>query len=360
MYASSEIYYSKLKITRTNKSALSLGLVLPFNPCMQNEKTIKYILGDSEKRVQIMLNGTSDQAYTNNIFVRLQKILSKLNYNSHCRSIAVLITPYEEKVIYLNFLVKPVIYLNKYLSLLELTANADRQPDFYYLDLQQNHAKLYEYHHKQLHKVYATKQDSGLNEKNNPETLFKQVSQTITRINGNNETPVFITGNTDLVELYYNSSYYSSIFFSLLDKVAPLGEEIMNRHVKEIISQWNYWRSKFIIERIILTQKSTVLIAGLDAVLKALHHSVDGLLLIDKSLNQQLYKSLRTNTLFNSADELMNQVECFLKRGSRIEITETGLLKEFGDAVLLQRKPSHFFEISPVKRINKYLESNLF
>jgi len=27
---------------------------------------------------------------------------------------------------------------------------------------------------------------------------------------------------------------------------------------------------------------------------------------------------------------------------------------------LLQRKPSHFFEISPVKRINKYLESNLF
>ena len=62
-------------------------------------------------------------------------------------------------------------------------------------------------------------------------------------------------------------------------------------------------------------------------------------------LKQQLYKSRRANALFYTKDELMNQVERFLTRGNRIEITETGMLKEFGDIVLLPYKPSPFFHI---------------
>ena len=345
MYASTVINSSTLKIARTNKAASSLGLVLPFNPCMQDEKTVENIVKDAEERVHVLLDRALDPAYADDMFVRVKKLFSKLNYNSHCKSIAVLLTPDEEKVTYLNFPVKPVAYLNKYVFLLELTANADRQPDFYFLIVEQSHVKLYEYQHSQLQIVYATKQESGQNEETNSEIVFKQVLQTIERMNANNQKPVFVTGSPNLVELFYNSPCSSNVLFRHLDNQAPLGEERIKKIVQEIISQWKYWRSKFIINRIMIMRNANILIARIEVVLEALRSSVDGLLLIDKHLKQQLYKSRRANALFYTKDELMNQVERFLTRGNRIEITETGMLKEFGDIVLLPYKPSPFFHI---------------
>ena len=50
MYASTVINSSTLKLARTNKAASSLGLVLPFNPCMQDEKTVENIVKDAEEK----------------------------------------------------------------------------------------------------------------------------------------------------------------------------------------------------------------------------------------------------------------------------------------------------------------------
>jgi len=360
MYASSVISSSNLKKVRTKKSALSLGLALPFQPRMQDEKTMDNILKFSEQSARVMAHRTLDPVYAHNFFTRLRTVFSKLDYNSHCNSIAVLLRPDNESVTYLNFRVKPVIYLNKYVSLLELTANADSQPDFYYLVLEQSNAKIFEYHHNRLNQVYATKQEPALNEKTNCNNLFSQVLQTIERLNGNNEKPVFITGSINQVELFCNNVCYSGTFFRLLHNVAPFGEEVVNRFVKEIISNWNCWRSKFIMDRIRITGKANILIAEIEMVLLALRNGVNGLLLIDKGLKQRLYKSRRANALFNTADELMNQVERFLIRGNRIEITEAGLLEEFGDIVLLQHKQAHFFTISQVCITGKYNRPDTF
>lgn len=341
-----------VKITKLRRAISSIGLVIPFQPSMQDEKTIATVLKNATEAVKAKVQGSYEQVCIKNVLTRLEKLFSKLNYNSHRKSVAVILTPDEEKVTYLNFPVKPVTYLNKYVSLLELTANADRQPDFYYLVLQENSAALYEYHRNQLNRVYATKQEPGLNEKNNPGSLFKQVSQTIERINSKNEKPVFITGSPNPVELFCSTPYYLNTFFTLLYEAAPFGEEVIKKLVKEITSHWNYWQTKFIAGRIMMAQKANSLISNVEAVLNALSHSADGLLLIDKRLKRQLYKSRRVNALFNKGDELMNQVERFLTRGNRIEITETGLLKNFGGIVLLQNTPSIFSEaVSPTAGI---------
>jgi len=335
---------AKVKIAKARTAISSIGLVIPFHPSMQDEKTSDTLLSNAAEAVKIKMKDSYEDVCISKVLERIKKIFNQLNYNTHRKSIAVILKPDEDNVTYLDFPVKPVTYLNKYVSLLELTANADQQPDFYYLVLQENSAALYEYHHNQLNRVYATKQEPGLNEKTKPDSLFKQVSQTIERINNKNEKPVFVTGSPNLVELFCNSPYYSHAFFTLLYELAPDGEEIIKRLVKEITSHWNYWFSNFITGRIMMAQKANSLISNVEAVLNALSHSFDGLLLIDKRLKRQLYKSRKVNTLFNSADELMNQVEKFLSRGNRIEITETGLLKNFGGIVLLQKNTSPLLE----------------
>ena len=340
MQALSVTNAAKIKITKIRSAILSLGLVIPFQPSMQDERAIATILSYAAEVVQTKMQGSYDEGCINNLLARLEKLFCKLNYKTHRKSIAVILTPDEEKVTYLNFRVKPVTYLNKYVSLLELTANAERQPDFYFLILQETSAELYEYHHNQPHKVYAQKLGTAFDTKTNPGSLFKQASQTIELVNNKNEKPVFVTGSPNVVELFCNSSYYSNIFFTLLYEVAPFGEEIIKSLAKEITSHWSYWQSKFISGRIMMAQKANAFISNVEAVLNALSHSADGLLLIDKHLIQQLYKSRRVNAIFNTADELTNQIERFLIRGNRIEITETGLLKDFGGIVLLQKNTS--------------------
>ncbi len=360
MYASSVISSSNFKKVRTRKSNLSLGLALPFQPCMQDEQTMHTILKDGEKGAYTILCKALERIETDDAFQRLQKIFSRLNYNSHCKSLAVLITPRDEKIFYLDFPLKPAVYLSKNLSLLEIITTAARQPGFYNLILENSHAQLYEYHHNELKQVYATRPEPGINVKSYSEELLKQVSQTIERINWINDKPVFITGNPALVEMFCNGNLYSGIYFRHLNYVTTFNEAILKKLVKEINSDWNYWHSKFIIDRIIRTKKTNALIAEIEVVLKALRHSVDGVLLVDKRLKQQLYKSRSANALFNTSDEFLNQVERFLIRGNRLEITEAGLLQEYGGIVLLQRKPSHFFTNPTVSNTGKYNRPDTF
>ncbi|CAN5483407.1 hypothetical protein BH11BAC3_BH11BAC3_39250 [soil metagenome] len=332
----------KLKIPKASNTIPSIGLAIPFQPSMQDAATIQTQLRNTTNLVQTKMKESYDEACVNNMLTRLEKSFSVLNYKSHCKGISLILTPVEEKLIYLNYPVKPVAYINEHISLLHLTANADSKPEFYFLFLSEKNATLYEHYQDKLHRVYVKVQSLGLNGKADGDELFKQVSQTIKLLNNNDAKPVFVTGSPNVVQLFCNSPYYSTIFFTLLYEVAPFCEAIRNALAKEITNHWHYWQSKFIMGRITIAQKANCFVSNVEAVLKALSYSADGWLLLDKNFKRQLYKSRKVNALFNRSDELMNQLERFLTRGNSIEITEKGLLKNFDGIVLLQNNQSVF------------------
>ena len=330
-----------MKILKVRTAVSSIGLAIPFHPCMQDEKTIATFLKTAADELQRKMHRRYDETCINSSLTRLEKLFNRLNYNSHRKSVAVILTPDEEKITYLNFPVKPVTYLNKYVSLLELTANAEQQPDFYILVFRENKATLYEWLHNRLHKVFETNQEPRPDEMAIPGSgLFKQVSQTIELLNSKTEKPVIVTGSPNVVEAFSNSEYYSKAFFTFLYETVSFDEEIIQSLSKEISSHWNYWHSKFITSRLLMAQAANSLITNVDSVLAALKKCTDGLLLLDKRLKRQLYKSRRINAFFNKADELMDQVDEFLTRGNRIIVTETGLLKNFGGIVMVQNNSS--------------------
>ncbi len=96
---------------------------------------------------------------------RLKRIFSKLNYNSHRKSVAIIIEGEEEKIIYLNYSGKPVVFFNDPFSLLDLVADSVRNPEFEILVFNQEGAELYEYFNNSLHKVFAQKEDSCIEQK---------------------------------------------------------------------------------------------------------------------------------------------------------------------------------------------------
>jgi len=327
------------KKSKIRTAFTSMGLAIPFQPSMWDEKSIKSVWNNGMEMVKAKLKSRYSEEYTNTILTRLEKLYPKLNYNTHRKSLAIVLTPDEEKIIYLSFPVKPVVYLSKSVSLLDLAANMQEEPDFYYFVLNKESASLYDYNNKQLRKVYEQNNETC------QEYLFKNAVNIIERLNIQYEKPVFVTGRPNMAERFCNSSANSKQFFTLLYHATPFNTEIIQSLVKEITVHWSYWKSKFIKVKILLAHKEGMRICQIDAVLKALSKCADGILLVDKHLKYQLQKSNMAGSIFQFTNELMHQLEKFLVRGNRIEITESGLLKDIGGIVLLQStKPDIFNE----------------
>ena len=324
------------QITKPQPVFSSLGLVIPFQPSMWDDRSIHSVLSYTMEIVETKLRDRYSAECTDKVLARLEKLFAQLNLNTHRKSLAVMLTPGEEKVIYLNFPVKPVVFFSRSVVLLDLVSNIQREPDFYFFVLNDGSARLYEYYNKHLSKVYEQNYETNTNQ------FYENASGVIKLLNSKNEKPVFVTGSPHLVEGLCKSSSFPQIIFKKLYQAAAFSDEIIQSLTIEITSQWSYWQSKFLTGRILIDQKAGSLISKIDAVLQALCKKADGLLLIDKRLKKQLYKSGTDNDIVTISKELINQIEHFLVRGNRIEITESGLLKDMGGIVLLRNKASFF------------------
>jgi hypothetical protein len=336
------------KIQTQRADFLSMGLVMPFQPSMWDEKMLETAWNDAIKMIQKKMKEEYATECIDKLMARLKDIFSRLNFNTHRKSIAVNLSADKEKITYLNFPVKPVVLFSKNISVLELAANNLQEADFYYLVLNKDYSGLYDYNNHQLRMVHE--------QKNEPvETkLFKGVVAVIGLLSTKNEKPIFVTGSPNQVEQFCKSEYYAEIYFPLQNHKAPFSIGIIQSLVKEITSRWSYWRLKFMEGSVLLAQKTNRLISHKKAVLQALRRGADGLLLIDKRLKHQLQKPSNEYVVLQKGDELISLIEKFLTRGNCFEITETGLLKELGGIVLLKNNTPGSSAFEPSNTYKKY------
>lgn len=340
-----EIKIDNPDIKEIGSGIYSLGLVIPFQPSMADMSTIKGMLNYTLEVVQIKLEGSYETGEIKAVIGRLKKIFSKLNYNSHRKSVAIIIEGEEEKVIYLNYSGKPVVYFNDPFSLLDLVADSAGTPEFEILVLNHTGAELYEYFNNSLHKVFEQKEDSCIDPKNTEECLLQRISNIIKLVNKKNDKPIFIFSEKEQqINKFCEFFPFREIVFKINNPSTK--DEGMPSKMKtlaaKIISQWDYWQSRLVKGQITIAKRSNILFSHLENVTKALKHSNDGLLLIDSFMKEEIHKTLLNETLFVATKKLTDEIEKFLARGNRIEITEGGLLENFGGIAFIKENHSKF------------------
>jgi hypothetical protein len=325
----------------------TLGITFPFQPSMHDKKFIQTTLTYINKAVEIKLKEKYNSAFRKSILARLDKTFSKLNYDTHKKSVAIMIGPDEETITYLNFFTKPLIYFNKNISLFDLVANTNNQPEFFLLFSGDKKSMLFEYYNGKLHKEYETK-DSGyisisagyqrLAGKPTKVIRDQQTLNVIKLMNPKNNKPIFITGKTEQVNGLYNAAFFREIMFTKGSTFPDDAADKLKFLASEINDEWRYWHYEFLAGKIELAKKLNRLISKIANVSEALQWSEDGILLIDKYYKRQLMKSLRMNSLVKSPEIWMKHLERFLSRGNQIEIVKPGLLKDYGGIVLVERE----------------------
>jgi hypothetical protein len=333
--------YNKQKVKKKIKPPKifsSLGLVIPFQPSMCDDKTVLAELIYTMKMVAKAIREKYTADCADKILERLEKILAKLNFDTLRKSVAIVLEPGNEKIIYLSFVANPVLFFGKSVSLLNLVTNVPRESDFYFLVFDDGDIRMYEYYNRQLGKVYEYHREMLNGHTANGIDLYPMIYTQIQLINYGYKKPVFISGKEEEMEIFLSKSPFSEIAFKKINPIMKYPVEIIKLMALEINFQWRLFKSKFITGRIKLAAKTNTLIGNKGQVMLALRKNQDGVLLLDKRLNKQLQKTKFPATVFNDADELMQEVERFLIRGNTLEITETGLLKDFGGIALLAKE----------------------
>jgi hypothetical protein len=333
------------KKIRVRKVFSSLGLVIPFQPSMWDDKTVLAELIYAIKTVSKALREKYTSDCADKVLHRLEKIFAQLNFDTLRKSVAIVLEPGNEKIIYLNFVAKPVLFFGKSISLLNLVTNVPREADFYFLVFDGTDVRMYEYYNRQLGKVYEHKSLMPNGHLANTVDLYHTIFTQIELINYGYKKPVFISGREEDMDMFLSRCPFAAITFKKNNPIMKYPVEIIKLMALEINFQWRSLQSKFIRGRIKLAAKSNTLIGNKEAVLQALQKKWDGLLLLDKRLNKQLQKSKSSTPVFEAADELLLEVEHFLMRGNVLQITETGLLKNFGGIALLAKENVGFEEV---------------
>ncbi len=320
------------KATKPLQFISSLGFVMPFQPSMWDDKSIQSALDYTTHIIETKLKISYSDECTNTMLGRIKQLFDRLNFNTHRKSIAVLISADSEKVMYLNFPVKLFVSTRSFISVLDLVTSIKQQPGFYLLFNSKDNLMLFEYCNKQLNKVYEQKPDAVSG-------YFVdgaiRASSVITYMNTNYQKPVFIVGSREDVSSFQSTVSYPEIIFQVINTPVQYSAEMMQTIVTEIVEQWSHWLSKFQVRRIAMAKKGNTLIFKYSAVLQALCNSADGLMLMDKRVKKELQKPATGDILFMDSKFFISQIEKFVDRGNCIVIKENALLRDWGGIVLL-------------------------
>jgi len=335
-----------IRQTKQNQLPVTkLGITFPFQPSMQDKRLIQSTLAYITKSVETKLKEKYNSTFQKSTLARLEKVFNRLNYNTNKKSVAIVIGPDEERITYLNFFTKPLIYLNKNISIFNLVANTNNQAEFFLLFSRGAKSTLFEYYNGKLHKEYETEESGFISNsageqpiiaKSNTGARDQKILNMLKLMNRKNNKPVFITGTTRDVNRLWDSAPDREIMFKKGSTFLNTPRDQLEFLASEINAEWRYWHYEFLAGKIALAKKSDHLISKIFAVSEGLKCSRDGLLLIDKYYKKQLLKSLQTNLLLKSPGIWMKHLERFLSRGNQIEIVKTGLLKDYGGIVLIE------------------------
>jgi hypothetical protein len=345
----SNIQTGKTQFAEGKVNIESVGLVIPFQPSIVEKKTIQAILDYTLEMVQLKLERKFDQSEINNIVIKLEHIFRRLNYNSHRKSVAIILEGEEEEnVIYLNYSGKPVFQFNETFSLLDLVGDSSQNPEFELLVFHNDRAELYEYFNNSLHRVFA-QDHSFCKEKNN--CLISRISNIIKQVNGKNEKPIFVySTDGQYADEFCQNFCFNEIAFKI--NVIYEGEiaSTIKLLEKKIVTQWKHHQNKLIKGQIQIAKKAHSLISNLYKVVSSLKKGDDGLLLVDSFMKDEIHNTSADLQFQSATRKLNNEIEKFLARGNRIEITEGGLLENLGGIALI-KDDGPAFEIQKATRM---------
>lgn len=340
----------------------SVSIFLPYEPKMISKsilnKTIKNALEKVERKVFDSFN--YDIAVL--VMQKLSGIINNLDSSTHKKTIAIFVSPFFEKILYLNTELEEKIIVGESFHIRDLIKNKKEFHNYLLLKLSAREVNMYYNVSGKMKKIFSTNQDilfsstgkcwiKEAREKNPEiyeqriEKFFHCIDNTLGYILEPYSIPLLVTGNNKLISEFKKVTRHH---LSITDYIACNDEnnvDSIEKFLTPYLQDWKKIIEKKFLNKLLLAASNHKLVTGIKDVYKTAKHHGGKILLVEEGYNypekyldsnEIIFKATSSTGKFSYLKDAVDEIiEKVLEEDGEVEFVEEGILKKYDKIALI-------------------------
>ena len=311
----------------------------------QIEQKIKLSIDKVENDLNL-INGIPDYMVVPAIN-QLKTIMSTLNYNANKKSVVIFLSPFVEKVFYLNFLLEEKVVVGEPLNIRELTLTKREEMKYLVLSLHRDQSFIYLGVGKKLSLIVFNAAEHIKSRFNTgKEKFLSHVDNVLTHILKTYSLPLITVGDEALLSLFKSISKNSKEIIQTVDAKAD-GENMsyIQQLVRPLIQDWEKIKEKYLLMKLDKALNNKKAKTGIDNVCKAAKEKRGKILIIEKDFRYPFRLADTTELMYANAvssngsllitDPVEDAIERVLGEGGNIEFVSSNVLDNYMHIALI-------------------------
>ncbi|MCU7551561.1 hypothetical protein OCK74_20740 [Chitinophagaceae bacterium LB-8] len=318
----SNVLKNEMAVIRELKVQPFITLLLPFEPKM----TPKYIL---EKRIKSTLEKIKNELFEHYSFVsakevndKLVSIISNLDYNTHKKSVAVLVSSEECKTFYMDVNVEEKFFVTTSFQYRQLVGHQKDDKEYLLVVMNDDYAAVYrgqgETISKILHNVPEYKRQGTLLDKSHSKdagikdqqtsyyNFIRLIDKSLSILLNAFPLPVFLLAPTKIAENFGQLTHNNDFIVATIEEnFYNISEDEIEKFIQPFISHWQILKDRFWLHQLGSALENGTLEVGIEDVWSLAKRKNIKMLVVEEDYE---YKAFLGKDLIISAEEAANNI----------------------------------------------------
>ncbi len=339
-----------------------LSITIPFEPKMTSRTFLSQYLFDVLAETREKLKACYPSSHANQLIRKLNTIFEKLDFHTYAKSVAILLSPDFEKVLYLNIKAEKHIYVDHSFNMRELVERKEELKNFLVLALKPERTRIYLGNDHEFKRIVSNVCDHMetfrtelspdiihfTNGSTLPESTLKKflgyTDQALKIITHAYPFPLFVIGNEKMLSYFARITKNQHSIVEYIPKNLVNDSDLMIREaIKPRIADWDLVKQLHIFNRLEAAEKKGNLATGIQDVCREANRQKAKLLIVEKNYKSEGWQDRRVPlprlnielTPYYIQDKVDEIIEKVLQTGGDVEFVEEGMLTAYRQIALI-------------------------
>ncbi len=338
----SNILRNEVAVIKQLKFQPFITILLPFDPKMTPKHLLEGRLKSALEKIKSELYEYYSFVSAKEVFDKLIVLINKLDYNTHKKSIAVLVSSDEQKVFYLDVHVEEKFYIADSFQIRQLVHHKKNEKEYLLVVLNSNFAAVYRGQGETISKILLKVSDnnhiSNSVERENTQRKFLQsMDNSLSIILNAFSLPVLVLGSKNILayfkQITRNTYAITSFIIGTCDNNS---EDEIEKTIQPYICNWQQIKEIYLRQQLDGALEEGKLEVGIEGVWNLAKRKNVKLLVIEEGYEFKAYlgkglivcaEEAANNTYIKDAVE--DAIEKVLADGGEVEFVSHGALNGF-------------------------------
>lgn len=271
---------------------------------------------------------------------KLKNILNTLNYAVNKKSVIVFLSPFVEKIYYLNFLVQEKVVVGEPFNIRELICTKTEEIKHLVLSLHPGESHIYVAEENKLNRiVFNSVHQIKSHRYAGKEKFLEHVDNVLTLILKTYSLPLIAVGTEPVLSLFKSISKNSRELIGTIHSGNDSEDPLYIRElIKPVIQDWEKLKENYLLMKLDKASADKKMLTGIHKVSKTVKEKRGRLLIIEKDFYYSFRFTESNDIPFSKAvssdgplfvcDAVEDAVERVLAEGGDVEFVNPGVLKD--------------------------------